>query len=71
MASGRPVPHTAGTHRLEHAAAIHVGSEPAESAKRRIGRLFLLVRRVIVPAGGVRLPEFDHAVRNWLAIAVQ
>ena len=51
--------------------AVLVGDDSSDASEMRIERRLVLVGGVSIAAGGVRLPNFDHAVRNRAAIFVE
>ena len=53
----------AGTDGQHLVAAVGVGEDPSGAGEIRIERRVVLVRRVVVAAGGVGLPDFYH--RMW------
>ena len=54
----------AGSDRLEHADPVLIRAQPPEAAERRTIRGIVISIRV-------RLPDFDHGIVHWHAIAVQ
>src|SRR6266566_1791513 len=56
---------------VEHAQSVFITGQASESAKRGVWRLLLRVGRMIVFAGPIRLPQFDHRIRHRLAVAIQ
>ena len=51
--------------------AAIVGDHSADAGEVRIERRIVLILGVSVAAGGIRLPDFDHGVRNRAAIFVE
>src|SRR5215472_13850256 len=71
LAAAAAVRRAAGAHGVEDAAAFRIGSEAAEAAEGGVGGLLLLIFGMVVLSQGIRLPDFDHAVRDGRAVAIE
>src|SRR5207248_9583281 len=60
----------AGLDRGEPVPALIVGIDPALATKVRIDRRVMLVRRVLIAAGGVGLPDLDDGARDRPAVLI-
>ena len=50
--------------------AIRIGEDPAFALEVGVERRIMRVTRMVVAAGGVGLPDFDHGVGHGVAIFV-
>src|SRR3984957_14138257 len=57
--------------RCEAVGAVLVGHDSSDASEMGIERCFVLVLKVCIAAGGVRLPNFDRSARNRAAVFVK
>jgi hypothetical protein len=69
--SAPPARHAAGLYRFEHARTLVIRGEPSETSKRGIVPATPWIVGMVVSAGRVGLPQFDHRVVHRRFIAVQ